>query len=147
MLKRWDREFESHTGYGYMCVCVLFCWYKLRVGTMPHQSSFFHIWLYSPLLDLGRFFSFLIFYTVGRTPYAGDQHIARPLLIHRINAHRHPCFKWDLNPRSQCLSGRRQFIPYTARPLWSAPHPSSPTKCLSRYTIRIMEEVSMKDMV
>jgi hypothetical protein len=25
-------------------------------------------WIYSPLFDLGRFFSFLIFYTVGRTP-------------------------------------------------------------------------------
>jgi hypothetical protein len=36
---------------------------------------------------------------------------------HRINAHRHPCLKWDPNPRSQCLSGRRQFIPQTARPL------------------------------
>jgi hypothetical protein len=27
-----------------------------------------YLWLYSPLLDLGRFFSFLIFYTVRRTP-------------------------------------------------------------------------------
>jgi hypothetical protein len=30
---------------------------------------------------------------------------------HRINAHKHPCLKWDSNPRSQCLSGRRQFMP------------------------------------
>jgi hypothetical protein len=29
---------------------------------------------------------------------------------HRINTHRHPCLKWDSNPRSQCLSGRRQFM-------------------------------------
>jgi hypothetical protein len=29
----------------------------------------------------------------------------------RINAHRHPCLKWDSNPRSQCLNGRRPFMP------------------------------------
>jgi hypothetical protein len=31
------------------------------------------------LLNLGRFFSFLILYTVGRTPWTGDQPVARPL--------------------------------------------------------------------
>jgi hypothetical protein len=35
------------------------------------------------LLGLGRFFSFLIFYTVGRTPWTGDQPVARPLPAHR----------------------------------------------------------------
>jgi hypothetical protein len=35
------------------------------------------------LVDLGRFFCFLIFYTVGRTPLAGDQPVARPLPTHR----------------------------------------------------------------
>jgi hypothetical protein len=30
---------------------------------------------------------------------------------HRINVHRHPCLEWDSNSRSQCSSGRRQFIP------------------------------------
>jgi hypothetical protein len=39
---------------------------------------------------------------------------------HRITAHTHPFLKWDSNPRSQCLSGRRQFMPQTAWPLWSA---------------------------
>jgi hypothetical protein len=39
---------------------------------------------------------------------------------HRINAHKHPYLEWDSNPRYQCLTGRRQFIPYTPRPLWSA---------------------------
>jgi hypothetical protein len=39
-------------------------------------------WLYSPLLDFGRFFSFLILYTVGRTPWMEDQHVARPLPKH-----------------------------------------------------------------
>jgi hypothetical protein len=35
------------------------------------------------LLDLGRLFSFLILYTVGRTPWTGDQPAARPLPTHR----------------------------------------------------------------
>jgi hypothetical protein len=40
-------------------------------------------WLYSPLLDLCRFFSFFISYKVGRTIWTGDQPVARPLPIHR----------------------------------------------------------------
>jgi hypothetical protein len=39
-----------------------------------------YLWLCSPLLDHGRFFSLLILYTVGRTPWTGDQPVARPLL-------------------------------------------------------------------
>jgi hypothetical protein len=30
---------------------------------------------------------------------------------HRINSHRHSCFKWDSNPRSQYLSERRSSMP------------------------------------
>jgi hypothetical protein len=36
------------------------------------------------LVDLGRFLSVLILYTVGRTPLTGDHPIARPLSTHRI---------------------------------------------------------------
>jgi hypothetical protein len=35
------------------------------------------------LLGLGRFFSFLILYTDGRTPWKGDQHVAKPLPAYR----------------------------------------------------------------
>jgi hypothetical protein len=41
----------------------------------------FSLWLYGPL-DLGRFFSFLILYTEGRTPWTGNQPVARPLHTH-----------------------------------------------------------------
>jgi hypothetical protein len=41
------------------------------------------LWLYSPLLDLGRFFSFLILYRVSRAPWTGDQNVARQLPKHR----------------------------------------------------------------
>jgi hypothetical protein len=47
--------------------------------------------------------------TVGRTPWTGDQPVARPLPTNRINAHRHRCLEWDSNPRSQRSSERRQY--------------------------------------
>jgi hypothetical protein len=74
--------------------------------------------LYSSLVGLGHFFSFLILYTVGRTPWTRDQPFARPLPTHRTTQTqnkrtqcRHPCLQWDLNPRFQHSSERRQFIP------------------------------------
>jgi hypothetical protein len=44
--------------------------YLLRISLFVCLSIYVCLWLCSPLLDLGRFFSF-IFYTVGRTPCAG----------------------------------------------------------------------------
>jgi hypothetical protein len=82
---------------------------------LPPFHSFFHQWLYSPLLGPGLFFSFVIFFTVGRTPWTSDQPIARPLPTHRTTqtqnncTHTHPCLKWDSNPRSQCSRERREF--------------------------------------
>jgi hypothetical protein len=43
----------------------------------------------------------------GRTPWTGNQPVARPL----PNTNRHPCLEWDSNPRSQCSRGRRHFMP------------------------------------
>jgi hypothetical protein len=45
------------------------------------------LWLYNSFLGIGRFFSFLILYTAGRTPWRGDQSVARPLPTHRTDAH------------------------------------------------------------
>jgi hypothetical protein len=42
-----------------------------------------YLWLYSSLLDLGRFFSFLNLHTVGRTHLTRDQPVARSLHTHR----------------------------------------------------------------
>jgi hypothetical protein len=69
------------------------------------------LWLCSPSLDLGRFFSFLTLYTVGKTPWTGDQPVARSLPTYRTTqtqnkrTHRYPCLEWDSNPRS-CLRPR-----------------------------------------
>jgi hypothetical protein len=48
------------------------------------------LWLYNPL-KLGRYFSFLILYAVGRTPWTGDQPVARPLPIHRTTQAQNKC--------------------------------------------------------
>jgi hypothetical protein len=52
------------------------------------SDSIIYLWLYSHLLGLGRcFFSFLIFYMIGSTPWTGDQPIARLLCLHRTAQH------------------------------------------------------------
>jgi hypothetical protein len=90
----------------------------LKPSISNHPIATILLWLYSPFLGLGRFFSFLILYTVGRTPWTGDQPVAGPLSTHRTTQtqnkctqYRHPCLEWDSNPRSQHSSGRRQFMP------------------------------------
>jgi hypothetical protein len=74
---------------------------------------FILFWLYNSLLDIGRFFSFLILYTVGRTPWTGDQLIARPLHTHRTTQTKNTLSgirTHDLSVRasedSSCLSPR-----------------------------------------
>jgi hypothetical protein len=54
-------------------------------------TEIIYLWLYSPLLDPGCFFSFLILYTVGRTPWKGDQPIAMPLPTHRTTEIQNKC--------------------------------------------------------
>jgi hypothetical protein len=56
---------------------------------------FFNLWLYSPC-GPWPLFKFLNLYTDGRTPWTGDQSVARSLPIHgttqtQNKAHRHPC--------------------------------------------------------
>jgi ABC-type polysaccharide transport system permease subunit len=56
---------------------------SLLIRTVYLILFFFSIWLYSPLLGLVCFFSFLILYTISRTPWTGDQLVTRPLPTHR----------------------------------------------------------------
>jgi hypothetical protein len=53
---------------------------------------------------------------VGRAPWMGYQHVARPLPIQTQNKHKHPCFEWVSNTRSQRSSELRQFMSYSAGP-------------------------------
>jgi hypothetical protein len=59
---------------------------QYKMSTVIYTSIYLSIYLsiYRPLLGLGRFFSFFIFYTVGRTPWAGDQPVTKPLPAHTI---------------------------------------------------------------
>jgi hypothetical protein len=65
---------------------------------------FIHQWLYSSLLRPGHFFSFVILYTIGRTPWTGDQPVARPLPTHRTQTQ---------NKRTQTSMPRVEFEPTT----------------------------------
>jgi hypothetical protein len=74
--------------------------YKVYSGN--NLSLSLSLWLCSPL-DLGHFFRFLILYTVGRTPWTGDQPVARPLPTHRTTQTR--------NIRTQTSIRRVRFEP------------------------------------
>jgi hypothetical protein len=70
------------------------------------------------------FCSFLIIWTVGKAPEGrGWRSTSLKAALntgqhkHRINAEKQSCLEFDLNPRLQYLSGRRQFMPQTAVPL------------------------------
>jgi hypothetical protein len=74
-----------------------------------------YLWLHSPC-GPWPLFQFLNLYIVGRTHGRGmnpsqSRYLHNEQHKHRINAHRHPCLKWDSNPRSQCSSGQRRFMP------------------------------------
>jgi hypothetical protein len=56
---------------------------KCSVNSVHHFTWYIYLWLDNPLLDLGRFFSFLILCIVGRTAWTGDQSVERPLPTHR----------------------------------------------------------------
>jgi hypothetical protein len=56
-----------------------------------------------PFVGPWLLFSFFIFYTVGRTPWTGDQPVARPLPTHRIAQ--------TQNKRTQTYTPRVGFAP------------------------------------
>jgi hypothetical protein len=69
-------------------------WISIRTGSPTHlyvcaelkccSSKFFIcLWLYSPVVGPWPLFQFLNLYTVGRTPWTGDQPVARPLPTRR----------------------------------------------------------------
>jgi hypothetical protein len=59
------------------------------------------------LLKFGRFVTFLILYKVGRTPWTGDQPVARSLPTHRMaqtrNKRTQQRLEWDSSEDSSCL--------------------------------------------
>jgi hypothetical protein len=77
-----------------VCQYPLVCEVGLIVTTLQMFSVFFLtenficLWLYNPC-GPWLLFQFINLYTVGRTPWRGDQPIARPLRAHRtIQTHK-----------------------------------------------------------
>jgi hypothetical protein len=72
---------------------VLYRWDIWRADSNPTRGMdiFVSLRLYSLLLGLGRFIRFLILYTVGRTPWTGDQPIARSLPAHTTAQTQNKC--------------------------------------------------------
>jgi hypothetical protein len=96
-------------------------WRKLYNAEQHKLCSFVYLSIYlsmalQPLWILACFFSFLIHTcSVGLLEWGISPSQCCYLYTeqhkHRIKAQRHPCLEWDSNPRSQCSSGRRRFIP------------------------------------
>jgi hypothetical protein len=71
------------------------------------------------------FFCFLVLCTVGRTPWAGNQPVARPLPTHRItqthNKHTQISMPWlGFEPTIPAFERTKTVHALTALPLWSA---------------------------
>jgi hypothetical protein len=66
---------------------------SLHVSAVEGHHQVLSVYGSTALVDLWSLFQFINLYTVGRTPWRGDQPVARTLPTHRINAHRHPCLE------------------------------------------------------
>jgi hypothetical protein len=80
------------------------------------MSSYMSVYGSTALVDLDRFFRFLIYTQpvglLGReiSP-SQDRYLHTEQHKHRIKACRHKSLEWESNPRSQRSSERRQFMP------------------------------------
>jgi hypothetical protein len=77
-----DPRFDTRLGYRFSWIAFVVVSLSL---SRPKPTSIY-LSMYGSavlLLDLGRFFSFLLLYTFGRTPWTGDQSVARPLPTQR----------------------------------------------------------------
>jgi hypothetical protein len=87
---------NSHT-INTICSVWSLCMYVCKVILLKKRKyyslSLIYQCLYSPILGPGRLFRFVIRYTVCRTPWTGDQPVARPIPAHRTtqtqNKHTH----------------------------------------------------------
>jgi hypothetical protein len=85
-------------GFNFLTVHVYILSLFPVAPTLEHRASVKHF------VSL----QFLSSKTVGRTPWTGDQAVARPLPTQTQNKRRHLCLEWDSNPRPQCSDDRRQ---------------------------------------
>jgi hypothetical protein len=82
--------------------------FQLEVFFNAIQLPYLPIYDCTALVELGQFFSFLIYTKTGGLLGRGispshGRYLHKEQHKHRINARRHPCIEWDSNPVSQCL--------------------------------------------
>jgi hypothetical protein len=76
--------------------------------------SLIHQRLYSPLLGLSHFFTFITLYIAGRTPWMGNQHVTKPLPTHRTARAKNKCIQTSMpqvgfEPTTLVFKGQRLF--------------------------------------
>jgi hypothetical protein len=79
---------------------------KTHIWQYGWLSIYIYLWLYSPLLGLGGFFSFLIFLRSRYDSLDGGSARRKAATCTQDstqiqNKHRHPSLDWDSNPRPQ----------------------------------------------
>jgi hypothetical protein len=92
----------TYTGAHHCKMMVMEIIYDLCIYLSISLSIY--LWLYSPFVAPWPFFSSLIFYTVGRTPWTGDRPAAKPLPTHRTTQTR--------NKRTQTSVPRVGYEPH-----------------------------------
>jgi hypothetical protein len=121
--------------------------FTMNVKTMTHIPIYIYLSLSIPVAPTFQLRAFVQSFVslqllnpkrVGRTPWTADESVVRTLPTHIINADGHQWLVWDSNPRSLCSSERRQFMPYTERPLWSAHIPPVLKKAVTNKTGTIL---------
>jgi hypothetical protein len=101
-------------------LCPVFYIYTIQISTKGSVIIFMALPAHSgpgPLIQFRNHFSHTVG-LLGRVISSSQSlYLNTGQHKHRINAytHRHPCLKWDSNPRSQCPREQRQFMPYNAR--------------------------------
>jgi hypothetical protein len=79
----WCRGWRIQTACS-MFLLMLWSWFCARSGAVVLVVCFIHSSMaLQPFIGPGRFSSFVILYTIGRTPWTGDQPITRSLPTHR----------------------------------------------------------------
>jgi hypothetical protein len=91
---------------GYWCCCCCYYYYYGSTALSWALAAFWVSRFYTQSLGLRR---------REISPSQGLSYTQN-----KRTQYRHLCLEWDSNPWSLRSSERRQFIPQTARPLWSA---------------------------
>jgi hypothetical protein len=109
-------------------------WIEIHNRNYKLRQRSIYLWLYSPLLGVGHFFSFLILYTDGRTPWTGDQPVAWPLPTPRTTQ--------TQTKRTQTFMPRMGFEPTTPVFEWTKTFRASDSTTTAiirqRYRIQII---------